>query len=491
MFVDKIPQVLIKIISLYLMRDQQLYLTKKGYKSFLSYTKRREKFRQKKAGYQRYLLHMKRRAEAEGRSYKSSLSNPFIHKKALPPKPEYPLNIKYLLSIPDFFSKKQFTHKDDGVFYIPECFSLLENYEESFDFLKRLFVVLHKCKCRSITLDYSKCKRIDVDASICMDVLLIEFIKHVEKCRKLGYRNLFDGGITPINFQNPDIMKVLFSIGAYRNIRGFSIKYADVEALPVLVNDHRKPEVWERSEIDQTKIVEYIKRCLKRLGRELTIEAETSFYKVIGEVMSNAEEHATMPYRFAIGFFQETHNEEEHFGIFNFSIFNFGNTIYETFKSPECPNQKTVKQMTDLSEDYTKKGWFSKADFEEETLWSLYALQDGVTSKKKKRGNGSIQYLENFFKLKGDLNKDNISKFVIVSGNTRIMFDGSYEIKEKLRIEENRKYKSITFNDSGEIFDQPNKKYVTFAPHFFPGTLISARILIKFDNTTSEQPNGE
>jgi hypothetical protein len=205
--------------------------------------------------------------------------------------------------------------------------------------------------------------------------------------------------------------------------------------------------------------------------------------------MSNAEEHSTMPHRFAIGFFQETHNEDEHFGIFNFSIFNFGDTIYQTFKKKECPNVKAVKQMSDLSEDYTKKGWFSKATFEEETLWTLYALQQGVTSKEKKRGNGSIEYIENFFKLKGDLLKDNISRMVIVSGNTRILFDGTYQIKPKQKEGESRKYKMITFNNSGEINEEPDKKYVTFAPHFFPGTIISARILIKFDNT-NEQTNG-
>ncbi len=69
------------------------------------------------------------------------------------------------------------------------------------------------------------------------------------------------------------------------------------------------------------------------------------------------------------------------------------------------------------------------------------------------------------------------------------MFDGEYNIIEKIKEGEKRKYKMITFNKSGEINDEPDKKYVTFAPHFFPGTMISARILIKFDNT-NEQTNG-
>lgn len=471
--------------------DKQRYFSEKGWKAFLKSKKRRERFRLRRAGYQRHQLNMKRKAEAEGRTYKAPSKSPFSHNKQLPPKPEYPVNIKYLLTIPELFSKNQYKSYDNGHLDIPRCFSLIENYEESFNFLKRLFVLLHKNKHDEIVLDYKNCERIDVDASICMDVMLAEFISHFHKCRKLGYRDIFKGGITPINFEQDNIKKVLFSIGAYRNLRGFRISYPDVEDLPVLINDHTNPTVWSKSEVDLTKIVEYIKKCLVRLNRELTPDAENEFYKVIGEVMSNSLEHGTMRHSYSIGFFQETHNDNEHFGIFNFSIFNFGDTIYQTFKRDDCPNKRAVSQMTELSDVYTKKGWFKKAAFEEETLWTLYALQEGVTSKEKKRGNGSIQYIENFFRLKGDLNKDNISKLVIVSGNTRIMFDGTYQITEKHKEGEKRRYKMITFNNSGEISDEPDKKFVTFAPHFFPGTMISARILIKFGNTNEQQYGNE
>jgi hypothetical protein len=471
-------------------RNRQILKSKRAWVQFLKTAKRKERYRLRKVGFKRHQFNMKQRALTEGRKYKASKRTPFFYEKKLPPKPDYPQNIKYLLTVPELFSKNQFNQKEDGHLFLPKCFSLIENYEESFDFLKRLFVVLQRNKVDGVILDYSKCERIDVDASICMDVLLAEFIHYINRCRSLGYFDVFSKGIIPINFEKDNILKVLLSIGAFRNIKGVSKKFKDVEGLPVLINDQNREDVWARSEIDQTKIVEYIKRCIRKLGRELPIEEETSFYKVIGEVMSNAEEHGTMPHRFAIGYFQETHNDDEHYGFFNFSIFNFGDTIYQTFKKDECLNKKAVNQMSMLSGEYTKKGWFKKATFEEETLWTLYALQEGVTSKEKKRGNGSIQYIENFFKLKGDLNKDNISSMVIVSGNTRILFDGEYNIIEKVKEGEKRKYKMITFNKSGDINDEPDKKYVTFAPHFFPGTMISARILIKFDNT-NEQTNGK
>lgn len=440
--------------------------------------KRRKKKKQRKAGELRHLLNMKRTAGAKGNYFNKKT------KKLLPPKPEFSENIDFLSSFSKLFTETRINSNHNGHFYIPETFSLIDNYQQSFEFLKRLFFCLYKGNCGKLILDYANCKRIDVDASICMDIILGEFIQYLKKCHTRGYSKVLPKEIKPINFQRAEIMKVLFSIGAYRNLKGLKINYPDIEDLPVLINHHSYEDRWQKNELHTTQIVEYIKRCLKRMNRELIIEAETGFYKVIGEIMSNAEEHSTMPFRYAIGFFQETHNTDDHFGIFNFCIFNFGKTIYETFKSPDCLNPTVVEQMTDLSVEYTKKGWFTNADFEEETLWTLYSLQEGVTSKEKKRGNGSIQYIKNFFSLKGNVDKDEVSKLLIISGNSRILFDGTYGITEKQGT--NRKFKMMTFNETGEISDKPDKNYVTFAPHFFPGTLISARILIKFDNTKQE-----
>lgn len=469
-------------------KNQEIYNSKKGWISFLKSKKREQKIKERKSGYKKHRHNIKKYTIARGKKYNPKKNNSnwrAFGEYVKHPKPEYSDKIKYLLSIPELFSKTQLSWYDNGRLYIPKCFSLIENSKESFEFLKKLLLTLHVNKVKKITLDYSACQRIDVDASICMDIILAEFIMYFNKCTQLGFGDdISIKSIEPVNFENKeDIKKVLFSIGAYRNIKGFKINYPDVIDLPVIVNNHGNPDIWGKSEIDLTNIVEYIKNCLGRLNRELTIDAESEFYKVIGEIMSNALEHSTAPYSYAIGFFQETHNDEEHFGVFNFSIFNLGDTIYQTFKSENCQNKKAVNEMNALSENFTRNGFFKSASFEEETLWTLYAMQEGVTSKPKKRGNGSIQYIENFFKLKGDMCKDNISSMVVVSGNTRIIFDGTYQIIEKSKEGTNRDYKYITFNESGEINEKPNKKFVTFAPNFFPGTLISARILIKFDNT--------
>jgi hypothetical protein len=296
----------------------------------------------------------------------------------------------------------------------------------------------------------------------------------------------FTEGIKPINHDREEILNVLLSIGAYKNILGTNFKSPKFKALPVRICNQLQQNVWSKVEIVLTEIVEYIKSCILELNRDLTPEAENEFYKVIGEVMGNALEHGTIPGSYAIGFFEENHTETEDYGIFNFCIFNFGDTIYQTFKNDNCVNKSTVRQMEDLSTEYTKKGWFSPSEMEEETLWTLYALQEGVTSKSEKRGNGSIQYIENFFRLKGDLENDDFSKMVLISGNSRIIFDGTYKIVQDPPQNGQKGPKRITFNNSRQLSELPDRKYVNSSENFFPGTLISARILIKFANTNEE-----
>lgn len=256
------------------------------------------------------------------------------------------------------------------------------------------------------------------------------------------------------------------------------------------IGDKRNPNSAEKIELDITKLGNYIIKCLKRMEKTLTAESEAKLFHVIGEVMANAEEHATTHRRYSIGYFQESNGDNGHIGVFNFVIMNFGNTIYEKFKSPDCLNHKIINEMNNLSSYYNKNSIFKTSKFKEETLWTLYALQEGVTSiADKRRGNGSINFIESF-SLKGDNEVDNMSKLAIVSGNARIIFDGRYRIIEKKntsKTERRTKYKTITFNDSGNLRDKPNEKYVRNSNNYFPGTMISAKIYIKEQNIESNQ----
>ena len=69
----------------------------------------------------------------------------------------------------------------------------------------------------------------------------------------------------------------------------------------------------------------------------------------------------------------------------------------------------------------------------------------------------------------------------ILSGNTRIDFDGTYQISESIGTD-GRKIERMTFNKSNSLEDKPDSKYVCNTKHYFPGTLISAQLLINDDD---------
>lgn len=406
-------------------------------------------------------------------------------------KPPFSETINYLAVQQKAFSKKSVELPKDGIFEIPEIFSLSDTNDDSFLFLKKLFYALHQDKFEEIIIDYGKCRRIDLEASICMDILLKEFSQYITKCRIRRFPLALRKVSTNNTNSNKEVFKMLLSSGAFTTLRGIKINFPDLITYSLCIGNKKRRNAGAKREIDITELMEYVLRCLRSMKKELTAEAEDNLYKVIGEILINAEEHSDMNKRYSIGYFQTNKDSladcDE--GIFNLVIFNFGQTIYEKFKDPACPNQTVVGQMKILSEAYTAKNFFMPANFEEETLWTLYSLQEGVTSHKDwKRGNGSIRFIDSFFKLKGDSKNDQVSKMTIMSGNARIIFDGTYSIIEKDKPGQRKPSKLMTFNNSGVFDEQPDKKFVNFADNYFPGTMIVAKIGIK--NSILEQSGG-
>jgi hypothetical protein len=468
-------------------KRKHILIPQKAWKRYINRKKAKDKRRKLRAGEFRYQMDIKRSAHKRGENYIITLTKwqPKRLRVRLP-RPELPELLQYLAKLPEVFNKKSLSYPKNGILKVPKVFSLCDNCEESFDFLKMLFAALYKRNIEKVELDYANCTRIDVDAGLCMDIMLSEFITYLDKGRRRGYE-IWPLSIVPVN-RTPAAERFLYTVGSYNQIKGYSRKYVGVRSLNLLKSDNTSKDVWSKSELHQTKIVDYIKDCLSTMDRELSTDSEKELYQVLGETMNNAEEHSSLPFRYALGQFEEndSDNSEEHYGYFNFTILNFGHTIYDKFKKGENVDASTIKRMEELSEAYTKRGFFSKAEFEEETLWTLYALQEGVTSTGEKRGNGSIGYIDNFFKLKGDIEKDDESVLMTMSGNTRITFDGTYKILKKDHPKRKKGYKIITFNEEGDIELKPDKKYVTFVPHYFPGTLITARILIKHNNTKND-----
>ena len=83
--------------------------------------------------------------------------------------------------------------------------------------------------------------------------------------------------------------------------------------------------------------------------------------------------------------------------------------------------------------------------------------------------------------MKGNCSNDDISKMVITTGHTQIIFDGKYQITKQKR--NNTIFKMMTFNHSENIEDIPDEKYVKYQENYFPGTIISVKLKLDYENT--------
>jgi hypothetical protein len=339
-------------------------------------------------------------------------------------------------------------------------------------------------------LDYEVCEKVGLGSQVLLDIILRDFKVFASICHKIDKRHdrFFPASIGGININNENIQKLIFSVGSPVILNVRELHFEDIIKYKLCVHDNEKEKDlnrrMEQKELDTTEMADYVLDSLKRMNKTLTPEKLDDLCTVIGEILINAEEHSTTKYRFSIGYFKEEKTNGRHHGIFRLVILNFGQTIYEKFSSEDCPNKEIVSKMSELSKSYTRRNMFFQRKFEEENLWTLYALQEGVSSVSPtdyKRGNGSIRFIESFFSIKGTQEEDDISKMTIISGKTMITFDGKYCITTKTN-STNETFKVMTFNESGNIEDIPDSKYVYQTNHYFPGTLISAKILLNDDD---------
>ncbi|PIE49073.1 MAG: hypothetical protein CSA39_04485 [Flavobacteriales bacterium] len=447
-------------------------------------------------GLKRYLKDLKRRKKKKERrrqehenylKAKSELNNDLSYQNQIDK--WLPSNLTYILGnekadfINEYSNKRVFT--DTYKIKVPKIFSLIENEKDSYSFIRNLTMNILFDKYKSVEIDYAECERIELSAQIYTDMILRDLDKFIKRRNQNKRTQTRLSNLSGININNENIQKLLFSVGSPAVITKDFRKYSDIIPYRLCVHNREfnKLENAKRKEIDSTEMVDYVIKSLATLDKQLTSDSIEDLSVVIGEILINAEEHSTTKYRYSTGYFQKHNIDGEDFGVFNLAIMNFGETIYEKFKSPNCTNYRIKDRMKALSSKYTKKSFWTSS-FDEETLWTLYALQQGITSvsvDSYKRGNGSIQFIESFFNLKGtNDNADDISRMAIISGNTNIIFDGKYNIHKTEKGKDT--FKVMTFNNSNNIEDKPDSKYVKSVDSYFPGTLISARILINKDD---------
>ncbi len=408
-----------------------------------------------------------------------------------------PKNLAYLTSCENspFYIKKLTKHKNEfnNTILVPKSFSIIDNPKESYDFLSSIISAFLFQTCIRLNLDYSRCDKVDLASQVFLDSILLDIDEFMESCKKAKidkYIRLRSVG--GFNIENKNVIRMLYSVGSPAELIKRRVNFDKIVSYRLRRFDKDRLSVKNalaQKEVDTTTLLDYVNSCLSRVGKTLKKETLKDLGYVVGETLINAEEHSSLKYRYLIGYFEEYVKDGKHFGLLNLVIMNFGQTIYEKFKYPlaNTPiNTDCLSKMKTLSNKFRSHSLFKKDRFTEENLWTLYSLQGGVSCiprDVRRRGNGTIQFINSFFKLKGDEKVDNISKMFLLSGKTRIDFDGTYKLVDS---ESGYPGGVISFNKSGKLSDAPDEKYVRTVPDYFPGTIIFAKLLINDDDLNNE-----
>jgi hypothetical protein len=357
---------------------------------------------------------------------------------------------------------------------VPDVFSLLDAPEPTMKFLNDLLSFSGTNLYKHISFQAKQCRMIGLDALVAMSVFVLR-----AKRRRRDENRLTVSGTWPEDLS----MKVMFKASGMPHHLGLPESkltpeqekmvhrcelYSGLSAKGYYALGRQRNEATEQ-------VRKYFDRCLNTVGFTLTRGGKNRIDKLMSEVIGNAEEHGGPWY--TIGHWQLGEKDVgRRYGVCQIALFNFGNTIYESFLADEA-SPTIVEQLRTLSDVHVQKGWFEKlrGSWDEETLWTLYAIQERVSRYSglpghETRGNGTRDIVDFFLELGSP------GTMCIVSGHSYILFDGSHHFHEIQRGED--QLKIITFNESGSLDDPPERKYVRRLAHPFPGTMVSIRLTL-------------
>ena len=339
---------------------------------------------------------------------------------------------------------------------LPEVFSITKNPKETLKIIYEITSLFFVEKDLKISILCEHTKDMDLSALILLDIVIVKGRKYLNN---LGFKCEITG-----NFPADDNVKELFIFSGLPKhldlLKGISPQVEILDPFDT-IND---------TNLETHRIIEYYDNCLKRNGYQLNDKGKIYFNKLINEIVDNARIHNGYKDKFYCGGFY-SHNIKKG----QLSIISFGNTMYESLNS-DSTSDNIKKKIKEYIND--QKNFFDFS-YNEEMSWTVFALQYKISRlnsiEMPDRGTGTIQFLEAFMEM-GQTIKMEKPMMVLVSGNTHILFDGTYTLKEEIINGET--VKIIAFNKNNNLKDKPDKDYVKDLNVKFPGVIINIEFFV-------------
>jgi hypothetical protein len=338
-------------------------------------------------------------------------------------------------------------------------FSFLDNPEATMEMLSKICEM--NISTRSHKINFEDAMPLDV-----APYMVLGLVGH-----QFDQTRLSGGRITP--FAN----KVLEEIGFVEHFKMTSNapKLDAVDVFPIKLITCRQSGATSYKDLEAPharvadEFTKGMEVWLSKAGFEFTEEGLASILAMISEILNNAILHGADEIggeAWVSGFMvpYEWPNGQRVFAC-HISVINLGKSIFSSMQT--CPER--IRDRIERLIRRHRNGFRVRSSYwNEEALWTLYALQDGVTRIDDVRGGKGLMDMINLF---SELSFDS-SKLAIISGNVIL------NLKRQKPVFDENGMRRLALNDENDLEYPPKKEYLKLLRKPFPGTILTWRFFL-------------
>ena len=388
-----------------------------------------------------------------------------------------------------------------GLIELPKDFCFIHHPSNALEHIYRAHMMSLNPNIKQIHIDHSRVTRYNLTSEVLLG-LGIEISKTIRWLRKTKqsrhwkqkHRKLSVSATPP---KDKDHQQLIIETGLVKEMRTKS---------EPLITKTGKQHLFRKQSVgtsianaysndDKSKTAiqfcNYVNKCVEDHNLILTDEAANQLLITISEVLDNAERHSSKTKGSHIWHARGYLNSDSNSEHLEISLFNFGMTIAETFSA--LPDSFYGK---DLVMQYVNA--HASTDFTTEQLTTVAALQHRYSSRNLSQtdtnGQGTIdliEFFEQFCTNLSDFPNYGVVKpeMSIVSGQTHILFDGTYRLTKLPNYTEDESEQFvIAFNNEDSLKSPPDSRYVKRMGEgiYFPGVAISIKVPLKEEDNNGE-----
>lgn len=365
--------------------------------------------------------------------------------------------------------------ESEEIIKIPRRFSFQDSHDECVAIFAALVSSLHH-HMKDICLDFSDCEDVSVSTMSLLYILLHDYSSSRAKQRKKKSHTKLS--IVPPKWKDDKRVLKFLKIFDIYDYKEFTPEDGEFLKLPVIAGKFRNSFVENRKATAAKKIVEFINQSCLPAKKMLSKNGRNLFESLTTEMLNNAEDHSFKKEMWYVSgvTFHDSKKDADLLEL-NLTILNFGDSFFEGFEKTKSENAENYQKLEKLH-NFHRKQFTRKHQFEKESLFTLYMLNEGISRLKyedESRGNGTMQYLKAFADLedKGPQDDKYKSKLKIITGHTTLTCDS-----DVAPFGEDSDHLRISLNKEHDFKLLPEAQYLQHHRQYFPGTFIECKVFL-------------